>query len=144
MTVASVEDTLEVVCSRMVKLVADALITDCATKPYDLIALPVRGLSDVVHHEALRSLATSPVTQGGMPGAERLRDSATLQTMLKQQQVCVACTFRWQSHRVLQASGRKFAAICASPAVVFQAQGLLDGKKGTCHPAFVDKLADSR
>lgn len=40
-TVASVEDTVEVVCSRRVKLVADAPITDCATKQYDLIALPV-------------------------------------------------------------------------------------------------------
>ena len=48
--------------SRGVKLVADALIADCAGKTYDCIALP-----------------------GGMPGAEHLRDSAELIGMLKKQ-----------------------------------------------------------
>ncbi len=40
-TVASVEDSLEVVCSRNVKLVADVLIGECVDTAYDLIALPV-------------------------------------------------------------------------------------------------------
>ena len=40
-TVASVEKDLEVVCSRGIKLVADAPIGDCATSTYDLIACPV-------------------------------------------------------------------------------------------------------
>ena len=61
---------------------------------------------------------------GGMPGAEHLRDSAALTRMLKQQ----------------QQEGRLYAAICASPAVIFQHHGLLEGKKATCHPAFVEKL----
>ena len=40
---ASVEDTTEVVCSRGVRLVADALISDLpSTAGYDAIALPVR------------------------------------------------------------------------------------------------------
>lgn len=42
--------------------------------------------------------------QGGMPGAERLRDCAALGGLLKQQ----------------KAAGRHYAAICASPAVVLQ------------------------
>lgn len=80
-----------------------------------------------------------------MPGAERLRDSSTLQAMLAQQQVC-AHHMVVADHRncSIQASGKKYAAICASPAVVFESQGLLDGKKATCHPAFVDKLTDPR
>lgn len=61
---------------------------------------------------------------GGIPGAEHLRDSEELAIMLKQQ----------------REEGRLYAAICASPAVVFEHHGLLAGKKATCHPAFVEKL----
>ncbi|CAD7703639.1 unnamed protein product [Ostreobium quekettii] len=102
-TVASVEDDVKVTCSRGVQLVADANIAECATTEYDLIALP-----------------------GGMPGAERLRDSEVLAKLLGEQ------------------ASRKglYAAICASPAVVFQSQNLLNGRKATSHPAFVDRLAD--
>lgn len=65
--------------------------------------------------------------QGGNVGAERLRDSPELHALLEAQ----------------RAGGRRWAAICASPAVVLQSKGWLDGKKATCHPAFVDKLADA-
>lgn len=34
--------------------------------------------------------------------------------------------------------------MCAAPALVLEAHGLLKGKKATAHPAFVSKLADSR
>ncbi|ELR15610.1 DJ1 family protein [Acanthamoeba castellanii str. Neff] len=92
-TVASVEATREVTCSRSVRILADALITDCLGNVYDLVALP-----------------------GGMPGAERLRDSDQLKELLTQQ----------------KQSGRLYAAVCASP----------DDKQATCYPAqkFVDAL----
>jgi 4-methyl-5(b-hydroxyethyl)-thiazole monophosphate biosynthesis len=61
---------------------------------------------------------------GGIPGAEHLRDSTPLVEMVKKQ----------------QQEGRLYAAICASPAVVFQHHGLLAGRKATCHPAFVKYL----
>lgn len=61
---------------------------------------------------------------GGMPGAEHLRDSKELAEMLKKQ----------------KDSGRLYAAICASPAVVFEHLGLLAGKKATCFPAMAEKL----
>jgi 4-methyl-5(b-hydroxyethyl)-thiazole monophosphate biosynthesis len=61
-----------------------------------------------------------------MPGAERLRDCKHLKALLDEQ----------------KASGRRYAAICASPAVVLEAHGLLRGLKATCHPGFVDKLSD--
>jgi 4-methyl-5(b-hydroxyethyl)-thiazole monophosphate biosynthesis len=100
-TVASVEDDRVVTCSRGVKVVADKLITDVAGDEYDLIACP-----------------------GGMPGAERLRDSTVLNDLLVKQ----------------QAAGKMYAAICATPAVFFEEKGLLQGKRATAHPAFADKL----
>ena len=61
---------------------------------------------------------------GGMPGAKNLRDCAVLIDMLKEQ----------------KASGRYYAAICASPAVVFAACGLLTGCKATCYPSFMKEM----
>lgn len=123
-TVASVEDRLQVECSRGVKLVADRLLPECTAETYDVIALPVSartcsggqgagGRGRQIWCEAslltaqgwlvgpaLRYVApfcnpvnhvpiVTPLTprpQGGMPGAERLRDSAALQEMLAAQQ----------------------------------------------------------
>jgi 4-methyl-5(b-hydroxyethyl)-thiazole monophosphate biosynthesis len=48
--------------------------------------------------------------QGGMPGAERLQKSESLTKILKKQ----------------AEAGRVFGAICAAPAVVFEANGLLE------------------
>ena len=67
-------------------------------------------------------------TQGGMPGAQALHDSQHLAQLLREQ----------------KESGRLVAAICAAPAVVLQAQGLLEGVAATSHPGFVEKLADQR
>ncbi|HBG78657.1 MAG TPA: DJ-1 family protein [Phycisphaerales bacterium] len=61
---------------------------------------------------------------GGMPGAEHFRNSRELVEILKKQ----------------KDSGRLYAAICASPAVVFEHHGLLFGKKATCFPAMAEKL----
>jgi len=61
-TVASVEESLEVKASRGVRLVADCFVAECTGEIFDLIALP-----------------------GGMPGAEHLRDNQVLTEMLQQQ-----------------------------------------------------------
>jgi protein deglycase len=63
---------------------------------------------------------------GGMPGAEHLRDSSALIRMLKKQQEL----------------GRLYAAICASPAVVFQPHGLLGDRPATCHPSFAERIGN--
>ena len=65
---------------------------------------------------------------GGMPGANHLRDSAALKELLLAQ----------------SAAGKLTAAICASPAVVFGAHGLLPAS-ATCYPApaFKDAVSDS-
>ena len=94
-TVASVMPSLQVRMSRGLKVVADCSIDECAGQEWDAIACP-----------------------GGMPGAERLRDSATLKELLVAQ----------------SAAGKLTAAVCASPAVIFASHGLLPSK-ATCYPA---------
>ena len=99
-TVASV-DEIQITGSFGTKIIADILIEECANEQFDLIALP-----------------------GGLPGAEHLRDSEILTSLLKKQ----------------AADGKYYAAICASPTVVLQSHGLLDGKKATVNPALADDL----
>lgn len=68
----------------------------------------------------------SEMMQGGMPGAERLRDSQTVVDLLDKQ----------------RSADKPFAAICATPAVALEHHGFLKGKKATAHPAFSGKLTD--
>jgi 4-methyl-5(b-hydroxyethyl)-thiazole monophosphate biosynthesis len=96
-TVASVEKDIAVTCARRTRLVADTLFADVAGKEFDLIALP-----------------------GGMPGAERLRDTAALIDMLKHQ----------------DGRGALIGAICAAPGVVLGAHGLVGLRIVTVYPGF--------
>ncbi|KAL6040791.1 Chaperone protein YajL [Balamuthia mandrillaris] len=107
-----------------VAAVGDALEVTCSRK--------VKLVADV----RLKDLETAQqwdliALPGGLDGAENLRRSEELkQLLLRQNQ-----------------EGRLYAAICASPAVVLQTHGLLEGKQATCYPAerFVSslKLKDS-
>ncbi len=63
---------------------------------------------------------------GGLPGANNLRDSVELKEILLRQ----------------KAEGRYYAAVCASPAVVFQTHGLLEGHVATCYPSFSEQVDD--
>ena len=60
-------------------------------------------------------------------GASHLRDSKALSEILEKQ----------------QGSGKKYAAICAAPAVVLAEKGMI-GERATCYPApqFREKLKD--
>lgn len=60
---------------------------------------------------------------GGMPGAENLRNDARIQTLLKG----------------MAGAGKYTAAICAAPIALAQA-GLLDGKRVTSYPGFIDRM----
>ncbi|KAK2986613.1 hypothetical protein RJ640_004369 [Escallonia rubra] len=102
--VASVEDKLEILASRQVKLVADMLIDEAAKLNYDLIVLP-----------------------GGLGGAQAFAKSDTLVNLLKKQ----------------KESNRPYGALCASPALVLEPHGLLEGKKATAFPALCSKLPDA-
>jgi 4-methyl-5(b-hydroxyethyl)-thiazole monophosphate biosynthesis len=64
---------------------------------------------------------------GGMPGASNLfAHEGVCQTLIKQAE-----------------TGKKIAAICASPAVVLAQLGILDGKKATCYPGFEKVLKEA-
>lgn len=63
------------------------------------------------------------VLPGGMPGAANLHEFSALNDLLK-----------------VHATKGRIAAICASPAVVLAATGLLDGKNATCYPGFETAL----
>ena len=66
------------------------------------------------------------VLPGGMPGAKHLASSGNLVDMLKDQ----------------KAHGRWFAAICASPSVVFKGRGITTTEKMVCYDCkdFTDPL----
>ncbi|CAN4102946.1 unnamed protein product [Withania somnifera] len=96
--VASLEDTLEIVASRKVKLVADVLLDAAAKQSYDLIVLP-----------------------GGLGGAEAFANSEKLIDMLKKQResskpygaMCASPALVLEHHGLLK--GKKataFPALC--------------------------------
>ncbi|MDJ0622201.1 MAG: DJ-1/PfpI family protein [Desulfocapsaceae bacterium] len=63
---------------------------------------------------------------GGIPGAENLRNSKILIEILKHQ----------------NEANKLYGAICASPAVVLEHHGLLEGKQAVGHPLFVADLSN--
>jgi protein deglycase len=86
----------------------------------------VKIVADALLADALKTGRFDGVfLPGGGVGAERMRDCAPLIDALRAQ----------------KASGALYGAICASPAVVLEAHGLL-GVPATAHPAFTAKLTD--
>lgn len=77
----------------------------------------VRIVADKLLGECKTEAFDMIVLPGGVPGAQNLRDSADLTKLLKKQ----------------AGSGGFFGAICASPAVVLQAHGLLANRQATSH-----------
>ncbi|MDH3343564.1 MAG: DJ-1/PfpI family protein [Gammaproteobacteria bacterium] len=92
-------DEQTVTASRGARLVPDSNINAVKDEHFDLIVLP-----------------------GGLPGANHLRDNATLQALLKQH----------------AADNKLIAAICAAPKAL-AAAGLLEGKQVTCYPGALDE-----
>lgn len=84
----------------------------------------VNLVADAVISDCVGTVYDLIVLPGGMPGAEHLKESRELIEMLKGQ----------------AASGRLYAAICASPAVVLKHHGLLENKKATCYPSLLSEL----
>ncbi len=90
-------------------------------------ARKVKITADCLISDCLAKTYDLIVLPGGLPGAESFRDCKELIEMLKKQ----------------KEAGRFYAAICASPAVVFAEHGLLAGKKATCYPGMENKLPDA-
>ena len=92
-------DDQPVTASRGTRIIPDTNIDTVKNELFDLIVLP-----------------------GGLPGADRLRDDARLQTLLQQHA---------QNNKLV-------AAICAAPRAL-AAAGLLDGKQVTFYPGALNE-----
>ena len=93
----------EIVASRGTRLLPDTTLDQVSGETFDMIVLP-----------------------GGLPGADQLRDDATLRNMLLRH----------------AAEGRYLAAICAAPKVLANA-GLLRARRATAYPGALDALKDA-
>lgn len=83
-----------------------------------------RIVADTLVENCLTQTFDAIALPGGLPGANHLRDCVPLIDLLRQQ----------------KAAGRVFAAICASPAVVFAHHRLDVGHTTTAHPGFTQAL----
>eukprot|EP00274_Cyanoptyche_gloeocystis_P004527 CAMPEP_0196652882 /NCGR_PEP_ID=MMETSP1086-20130531/2339_1 /TAXON_ID=77921 /ORGANISM="Cyanoptyche gloeocystis , Strain SAG4.97" /LENGTH=190 /DNA_ID=CAMNT_0041983701 /DNA_START=46 /DNA_END=618 /DNA_ORIENTATION=- len=106
---------------------ADVTVASVGTSRNVTAARKTNLVADCLLSECTSSTFDAVLLPGGMPGAQHLHDCEPLIALLKHQ----------------AQSGRLYGAICASPAVVLQPHGLLDGKVATCHPAFAAKLANA-
>ena len=81
-------------------------------------------IADILLTDCMDNVYDLIVLPGGIPGALNLKESKELAVLLKRQ----------------QSEQKLYGAICASPALVLEHHGLLEGKKATCHPGFVENL----
>ncbi|MBU1564688.1 MAG: DJ-1/PfpI family protein [Proteobacteria bacterium] len=85
----------------------------------------VKVMADLPLAQCLDEKYDLIVLPGGIPGAQNLQKSAMLVELLKKQ----------------NSENKLYGAICAAPALVLEHHGLLQGKKATCHPGFVEQLS---
>ena len=80
-------------------------------------------VADITFKEADFDGSDWLILPGGMPGAKNLHEFGALNELLK-----------------IHAEKGRVAAICASPAVVLAATGMLNGRNATCYPGFDTEL----
>ncbi len=125
--IADGTEEIEAVCIADVLRRAGAEVTVASVDGLQITASRgIKIVADKLIGECVSEQYDLIALPGGIPGAEHLRDSEMLSGMLCRQ----------------QQSGRWYAAICASPAVVFQPLGLLGSRKATCYPSYRDQIAN--
>ncbi|KAG7600441.1 Class I glutamine amidotransferase-like [Arabidopsis suecica] len=85
----------------------------------------IKIVADTLLSEITDSVFDLIMLPGGLPGGETLKNCKPLEKMVKKQDT----------------DGRLNAAICCAPALALGTWGLLEGKKATCYPVFMEKLA---
>jgi 4-methyl-5(b-hydroxyethyl)-thiazole monophosphate biosynthesis len=81
---------------------------------------------DMSLDEALEQEFDMVVLPGGMPGTDHLDNDYRIHTLLKE-----------------MVENKKYVgAVCAAPSVLAHA-GLLDGKRATCYPGFLDNISEN-
>lgn len=84
--------------------------------------------ADILAEDADFSAAEWLICPGGMPGATNLANSPV---------VSAALTTHFKR-------GGKIAAICASPAVVLEPLGILQGREATCYPGMKKMISSAK
>ncbi|CAO2833345.1 unnamed protein product [Amaranthus hypochondriacus] len=105
---------------------AKVVVASVGEKLEILASRKVKLVADVHLDEAAKSSYDLIVLPGGLGGAQAFAASEKLVEMLKKQ----------------RESNKPYGAICASPALVLETHGLLEGKKATAFPAMCNKLSD--
>lgn len=126
--IADGSEEIETVCIIDVLRRAGAVVTVASVDGLEVLASRgVKLVADCLIADCTDYTYDLIALPGGMSGAEHLRDSKEMIMMLKRQ----------------LREGRLYGAICASPAVVLQHHGLLEERRATTHPDFVDRLVNT-
>lgn len=123
--IADDSEEIETACitDTLVRAGAEVVVASVSDKLQVKMSRGLKILADCTIEECKDKEWDAIACPGGMPGAERLRDCETLVNLLKAQSEKKKVT----------------AAVCASPAVIFAAHGLLP-ENATCYP--VPKFKD--
>lgn len=92
------------------------------------LAHGMKMIADTLATDVDYSTADLLYIPGGMPGASNI----------------AACPAAVQGIKRALAGGKRVAAICAAPAVVLGANGLLSGVKAVCYPGFEGKMTGAK
>ena len=104
-----------------------AKVIDPTNPELSLTVKTAQGLSfqaDTLITQVTDKVYDMIVLPGGLPNAEYLGKCKELIDMLKKQ----------------KNEGRWYCAICASPALAFEPNGILEGEAGTCYPSMQPQL----
>ncbi|ENA36818.1 DJ-1 family protein [Pseudomonas sp. HPB0071] len=102
----------------------EVLVTSIEARRQITLARGTRLMSDVTLLEVQAMSFDLIVLPGGMPGAQRLADCTALRHFMRR--------------HVEQ--GRLYGAICAAPAVILEPWGLVEDKRISCYPSFIEQL----